>query len=71
MEIVFIQGGNFVCEDGGKIQPMAIGVAKKIQQVATRVAKVVRKSQQVVIIQVVAKCKKWQWKGQQGKISQW
>jgi len=39
-----VKGGNFVCEDGGKIQPVAIGVTTKIQQVATRVAKVVRKN---------------------------
>jgi hypothetical protein len=50
---------------------MVVGVATKIQQVATRVAKAIGKSQHVAIIEVVAKCKKWQWNGQQGKISQW
>jgi hypothetical protein len=32
MEIVFIQGGNFICEFGGKFQPMAQGVAKKFSK---------------------------------------
>jgi hypothetical protein len=36
---------------------MGVGVATKIQQVATRVAKAVGKSQQVAIIEIVTKCK--------------